>query len=1126
MSVHAGGGARSTRRVRPLVVVGSLIWSASLLVVAPVMMIVISRLRFDDANPLFGMVSSPSVASLVSWVTDGSEPVRLDGVIIDVIVAAALSAGWISLLVVTGSVMLEVLARLRHGGGEGPARRGPPWSQRLVGYLASGLVALISQAGLVRAVELPVASVAVEVSSIVTADTVELSGAVPPGWPTVDPVGSNAADSEQIWARHQVAPGESVLSIAQDYARGREPLAVAYLILEANLGAAMPDGSMFTSPAVIEPGWEFSVPVVSGIVGSGSDDIGLTHIVEPGDTLWDLADRYLDDPRRWPEIFDANAARVFSDGRTFDDPDLILPGWDLVIGDASSVVDGGTSVAEVQSEASETGSVDGLESQMSSQEEAEDMAAATNSPVPGFELDDGVDVVSDDEVVADAPQASAPSASGSSADESPSTDTAERPMSSGTDTAEMMPADRIDTPAMGWSASTEDRPGSATSHLVRTGFQIAAGAGATMLVGALVAAFAGRRRQQLRSLQGRLGLISGGAGDLERAVDAAAAIPRVETHGTSVMGEPFMPSDVRTDSAVSVDDVIVRLDLALRALARVVAPSGAGAVMALVGSDGGVAVRLDRRAPEAADWSVEGLWWTLPASVDLEYLAELAQGVAMPSMAMVQLGRDANGASVFIDLETVGLFSVISDASSRSDAVVAALGACLAGSEFSDGVSMAAVSIDEAIFLGRRSGFVAESIPAAAAMQREREALAASAFSLRARATGGERWEPLVVFAGSHRPAADGPDEMVVPAGVALVVSGSDPQSRLNLREAGTWWEVSGPLLDGESLLIETNLIHEDGIVALRSCFTDPRGDVEAESDGGYEHFEHSAASDVAVVPEMPQASQMDSISPPLDVEATWRFMVRLLGPVDVVTPDGETVTFERSRSVELLAWLVTHRHHATRMGARTAIWEVDVRNSTFSNVVSDVRRGLSSAAGVEPQDWIAYGTGDDLVLHQQVCSDAEVLNAALESVEGRCAEEVIELLSPAVALVRSLPFSTTRFLWPDPEGITTTLIMSAISASTRLAEAYLELGDDAGVYRATEAGLAVIPGHEELIALRLRAHGRSGDHAGLRTEWDAYRRALERDRWADSEPSWRLVELRNELLGVDPASSVPPERR
>jgi LysM repeat protein len=49
-----------------------------------------------------------------------------------------------------------------------------------------------------------------------------------------------------------------------------------------------------------------------------------THTVVPGDTLWDLAQRYYQDPFQWRLIWDANRAQV-------SDPNLILPGWVLTI---------------------------------------------------------------------------------------------------------------------------------------------------------------------------------------------------------------------------------------------------------------------------------------------------------------------------------------------------------------------------------------------------------------------------------------------------------------------------------------------------------------------------------------------------------------------------------------------------------------------------------------------------------------------------------------------------------------------------------------------------------------------------------------------------------------------------
>lgn len=56
-----------------------------------------------------------------------------------------------------------------------------------------------------------------------------------------------------------------------------------------------------------------------------------THTVVPGDTLWDLAQRYYRDPFQWRLIWEANRAQV-------SDPNLILPGWVLTIPDQGAQV--------------------------------------------------------------------------------------------------------------------------------------------------------------------------------------------------------------------------------------------------------------------------------------------------------------------------------------------------------------------------------------------------------------------------------------------------------------------------------------------------------------------------------------------------------------------------------------------------------------------------------------------------------------------------------------------------------------------------------------------------------------------------------------------------------------------
>jgi hypothetical protein len=100
-------------------------------------------------------------------------------------------------------------------------------------------------------------------------------------------------------------------------------------------------------------------------------------------------------------------------------------------------------------------------------------------------------------------------------------------------------------------------------------------------------------------------------------------------------------------------------------------------------------------------------------------------------------------------------------------------------------------------------------------------------------------------------------------------------------------------------------------------------------------------------------------------------------------------------------------------------------------------------------------------------------------------------------------------------------LILLVTGAAIELAHHYLALGDVDGVFWATGQGLKVLSGHEELIALRMRAHARRGDLAGVRGEWESYERALAADSWAAAEPSPKLVALRRELMSPMAHSGV-----
>jgi Bacterial transcriptional activator domain len=181
---------------------------------------------------------------------------------------------------------------------------------------------------------------------------------------------------------------------------------------------------------------------------------------------------------------------------------------------------------------------------------------------------------------------------------------------------------------------------------------------------------------------------------------------------------------------------------------------------------------------------------------------------------------------------------------------------------------------------------------------------------------------------------------------------------------------------------------------------------------------------------------------------------------------------------------------------------------------VSEARRAM--ARSVEPSpgsEWLGRTLTEDLPLHPAVVTDADVVQQSLVESAGRPAVEAIAVLAPAVELLRGMPFEGTAFLWPDAEGITSNLVLIGTRAAAELASHYLTLGDVPGVFDATARGLAVLPGHEELIALRMRAHGSAGDRAGVRHEWERYERTIVADPWSDGEPAPKLVRLRQELM-------------
>ena len=224
-------------------------------------------------------------------------------------------------------------------------------------------------------------------------------------------------------------------------------------------------------------------------------------------------------------------------------------------------------------------------------------------------------------------------------------------------------------------------------------------------------------------------------------------------------------------------------------------------------------------------------------------------------------------------------------------------------------------------------------------------------------------------------------------------------------------------------------------------------------------------------------------------------------------TGDHRPAKFERSKTLELVTWLVTHRTRASRSAARTALWDLDVRDATFANVVSEARRVM--ARHVQPpegDEWLRRTMTDELSLHDEVIADADVVRARFERARAVGGGEAMSLLRPAVELVNELPFTGTDYLWPDAEGITSNLVLLATNVTAEYAKLALACGDFEGVFWATGRGLQVLAGQEALIALRMRAHAQAGDLSGVRLEWESYERVINADPWSDGEPAPKLV--------------------
>jgi hypothetical protein len=242
---------------------------------------------------------------------------------------------------------------------------------------------------------------------------------------------------------------------------------------------------------------------------------------------------------------------------------------------------------------------------------------------------------------------------------------------------------------------------------------------------------------------------------------------------------------------------------------------------------------------------------------------------------------------------------------------------------------------------------------------------------------------------------------------------------------------------------------------------------------------------------------------------ADWRICVRIMGPVEIADRGWETLRFERSKSAELLTWLVMHRDRPTRVAARTALWGISIEDSTFNNVVSGVRKVINQNG----KNLLGRENNDVFRVGSEVVTDVEILEAAIGIAKLNGGDDEFRMLRDALDLVRDLPFAGEDFVWADTEGITSNVVLTIITGALMLSDFYMSRQDLNGVFWATGQGLKALRGHEALIAVRMKAHAQERNISGINSEWLAYERLrLAEDQFLDREGN-ELARLRESLL-------------